>query len=162
MLRFVNLISGSGSTNLSILQAESNGGKLHGTTETVAIISSSPDAVGIQKAIMIGFTEEDILIVDPDKRDLANQLLKILDHYQPDYFHQLGWMPRTSPEVLQHYQGLNQHLGPGGRWMYGVRRVYAHMRFCEMIGEERPIAVFCQYVDSEYDEGYCLCRICRH
>ena len=153
MLKFVNLISGSGSTNLSVLQAESNGGKLNGKTETIAIISSSSDANGIQKAIDFGFTREDILTVDLDKRDLASQLLKILDQYQQDYFHQLGWMPWTPPEVLRHYQGLNQHLGPGGRWMYGERRVYAHMRFCEETGRQIPLPIFCQYVGHDYDVG---------
>lgn len=153
MLKFVNLISGSGSTNLSVLQAESNGGKLHGITETVAIISSLPNAAGIQKAIDFGFKKEDIWTVDPDKRDLAGQLLEIISWYQPDFFHQLGWMPWTPPKVLQHYQGLNQHLGPGGRWMYDERRVYAHMRFCEETGRQIPLPIFCQYVGPDYDVG---------
>ena len=153
MLRIVNLISGSGSTNLAIIQAESPGGKLDGLVETVAVIFSESTSEGIEKTKNIGFPAKDIWVVYPNKENLANQLLKILDRYKPDYFHQLGWMPLTPFEVIERYNGLNQHLGPGGKWMYGIRRIYVHMRFCEMIGENRPIPVFCQKVASRYDEG---------
>jgi len=153
MLRIVNLISGNGSTNLAIIQAESPDGKLHGLVETVAMIFSDSESEGIKKAKSKGFPADDIWLIDQSKGNLVNQLLKILDRYKPDYFHQLGWMPLTPTEVIERYNGLNQHLGPGGKWMYGVRRIYAHMRFCEMIGEKRPIPVFCQKVAPKYDEG---------
>ena len=153
MLRIVNFISGNGSTNLAIIRAESPGGKLQGLVKTVAMIFSDPESEGIESAKNIGFPAENIWMVRPDKGNLADQLLKILDRYKPDYFHQLGWMPLTQIEVIGRYKGLNQHLGPGGKWMYGVKRIYAHMRFCEMIGEKRPIPVFCQKVAPKYDEG---------
>ena len=49
--------------------------------------------------------------------------------------------------------GLNQHLGPGGQGMFGERRVYAHMRFCQEVGRLMPIQVFCQLVHPIYDAG---------
>jgi phosphoribosylglycinamide formyltransferase-1 len=154
MLRIVNLVSGSGSTNLAVIEAESSGGKLDGLVKTEAVILSDPVSIkGIKDR---GFPVRDIWAIKPNKEDLANQLLKILDKYKPDYFHQLGWMPKTPREVIECYKGLNQHLGPGGKWMYGVRRLYAHMRFCEMIGEKRPIPIFCQKVAPEYDEGQAI------
>ncbi len=153
MLRVVNLISGSGSTNSAIIEAESPGGKLSELVKTVAIISSDSESKGIEKAKNKGFPADDMYIIEPSKKNLAEQLLKILDKYKPDYFHQLGWIPLIPIEVIKHYKGLNQHLGPGGKWMYGVRRIYAHMRFCEIIGEKLPIPVFCQRVASRYDEG---------
>lgn len=153
MLRVVNLISGNGSTNLAIIQAESPGGKLNGLVETVAMIFNDPESRGIEKVKNKGFPADNIWVVDPNKGSLAEQLLKILDRYKPDYFHQLGWMPLIPLEVIERYNGLNQHLGPGGKWMYGIRRIYAHMRFCEIIRENRPIPVFCQRVAPKYDEG---------
>jgi len=48
MLRFINLISGSGSTNLAVLKAEKPGGRLYNLTRTAAIISSDPEAEGIR------------------------------------------------------------------------------------------------------------------
>jgi len=153
MLRIVNFISGSGSTNLAIIRAENPGGKLQGLVKTVATIFSDQESEGIERAKNIGFPAENIWVVQSNKENLASQSLKILDKYKPDYFHQLGWMPLTPIEVIKHYRGLNQHLGPGGKWMYGVKRIYAHMRFCEIIGEKRPISVFCQRVAPKYDEG---------
>lgn len=153
MLKFINLISGSGSTNLAVLEAEKPGGKLYGLTKTVAIISSDPEARGIERAKEVGFPEKDIHLVFPEKGNLAKQILEIFDKYKPDYFHQLGWMPLTPLELLKHYKGLNQHLGPGGKWMYGIRRIYAFFLFCQRIGERRKIPIFCQWVAPEYDKG---------
>ena len=62
-------------------------------------------------------------------------------------------MPLTPFEVLKKYQGLNQHLGPGGKWMYGIRRIYTHLLFCQKIGGWREIPIFCQWVVPEYDKG---------
>jgi len=153
MLRFINLISGGGSTNLAILEAEKPGGKLYGLTRTVAIISSDPKAKGIERAKEVGFPEKDIFVVFPEKGNLAKQILELFDKYKPDYFHQLGWMLLTPIELLKHYKGLNQHLGPGGKWMYGLRRIYAFIVFCQRIGEARKIPIFCQWVAPEYDKG---------
>lgn len=153
MLKFINLISGSGSTNLAILEAEKPGGRLHGLTKTVAIISSDPEAKGLSRAKSAGFPEKDLFSVDPKKGNLAKQLLDIFDRYKPDYFHQLGWMPLTPLEVIASYKGINQHMGPGGKWMYGVRRIYAHIIFCQRLGEWRPMPIFCQRVAPEYDKG---------
>jgi len=153
MLRIVNFISGDGSTNLAILQAENSGGKLHGLVKTLAIISDNLKTLNIQKIRDEGVSTSDVWTVNPEKEDFTNQILEILDKYKPDYFHQVGWMPLTPLEVIKRYRGLNQHLGPGGKWMYGKRRIYAHIRFCEMIRETRPIPIFCQRVAPKYDEG---------
>jgi len=153
MLKFTNLISGGGSTNLAIVKAERSGGRLYGLTKTIAIISSDSKAKGIERVKEAGFPEKDIFVVEPKKGNLAKQLLEIFERYKPDYYHQLGWMPLTPLEVIKNYQGLNQHLGPGGKWMYGVRRICAHMIFCQRIGELRPIPIFCQRVAPEYDKG---------
>lgn len=155
MLKTVNLISGSGTTNEAILLAEKSGGVLDGLVKTLAIISSDPEAPGIERAKKAGFNEKDIYVVVPGE-NFGERLLEVLDKYKPDFFHQLGWFPFTPTGVIEKYNGLNQHLGPGGKWMYGVRRIYAHMKFCEMIGEKRPIPIFCHLVTIEkpnYDEG---------
>jgi len=44
-------------------------------------------------------------------------------------------------------------LGPGGKWMYGLRRIYAQMIFCQRLGKDRKIPIFCQRVAPEYDKG---------
>lgn len=138
---------------MAVLEAEKPGGKLYGLTKTSAIISSDLKAKGIESSKESGFPEKDIFVVSPEKGNLAEQILEIFDRYRPDYFHQLGWLPFTPLEVIKRYQGLNQHMGPGGKWMYGVRRIYAHIVFCQRIGQWRPLPIFCQRVAPEYDKG---------
>lgn len=150
----VNLISGGGSTNLAILEAQKPGGKLHGLVRTAAIICNNSKAAGIRKAKEIaGFPEENIHLIGRYKGDLGQQIADILDRYHPEFYHQLGWMPLMPDLVTDRFLGLNQHLGPGGQFMYGERRLYAHIRFCEMVGEKRPVPIFCQVVDPVYDNG---------
>lgn len=153
MLKTVNMISGSGTTNLAVLRAQKPGGRLDGLVKTVAIICNNSKASGIDNAIRDGFSEKDIRLVSRAKGDFGKQILEILAEYKPDFFHQLGWMPKTPESVLECFRGLNQHLGPGGEYMYGQRRLYAHIRFCEMIGEWHPVPIFCQYVHHDYDRG---------
>jgi folate-dependent phosphoribosylglycinamide formyltransferase PurN len=153
MITTVNLISGSGTTNLAVLRAQKTGGKLFGLVKTVAIICNDPKAAGIANAIKEGFPERDIKVVSQANGNFEDQLLEILEKYKPDFFHQLGWMPKTPKGVLEKFKGLNQHLGPGGKHMYGERRLFAHLRFCEMIGEWRPVPIFCQYVHQDIDQG---------
>lgn len=154
-LRVINMISGSGTTNLSVLESEQPGRYLSGLTETVALISSDPAASGLEKAIQAGFPAEHAHIVDP-KNDLGGQLANLFEIYHPDFYHQMGWIPLTPEQIVEIYLGLNQHYGPGGKWMYGDRRPYAHKLFCEMIGETRPIPVFAQLVETEYDAGQAI------
>lgn len=153
MITTVNMISRGGSTNLAILEAQRPGGRLFGLAKTVAIICNNSKAAGIQLAIDLGFPEKDIHLVSRTRGDLGEQIVEILKKYNPDFYHQLGWMPKTPKVVIERFRGLNQHLGPGGDYMYGERRIYAHLRFCQMIDEKRPIPVFCQFVHSEYDQG---------
>jgi len=155
-LKGVSLISGGASTCLRVIEEEAPGGALWMRSETVAVIANEDDVDGIQNLKDVGYPTDDIYVVDPMGGNLAEGLLKILDKYKPDFFHQLGWMPLTPKKVMEQYVGLNQHLGPGGKWMYGVRRVYAHMRFCQEVGRTVPIPVFCQFVDPVYDAGKIL------
>lgn len=153
-LRGISLISGGASTCLKILREEKEGGILYGKTKTVAVIASSHKVSGLENVVKkAGFPREDTHVAYPGDGNLGERLLEIFGYYKPDFFHQLGWMPMTPEEVMEKYTGFNQHLGPGGRWMYGVRRVYAHMRFCQEVERIVPIPVFCQFVDPIYDAG---------
>jgi len=156
--RWVNFISGGASTCIRVIQEEMPGGSLLGASETVAIVANSHSVDGIANITKeTKFSEEKIIVVEPGP-NFASRILEVLDRYRADRFHQLGWMPQMPEEVLKRYIGCNQHLGPGGKWMYGVRRVYAHMRFCQEVGRIIPIEVFCQLVHPKYDAGKIVCH----
>lgn len=153
----IGLISGGGTTNLEVLLSEERGGELYGLTQTIAIISSNSKARGIEKALSCGFPKKDIHILDPKNVNFTTRLLEIFAEYDPHFYHQLGWMPLTPEELIMFYRGLNQHLGPGGRYMHGRRRIWVHIEFCKLIGRPLPIPVFCQLVHPEFDKGDIVC-----
>jgi hypothetical protein len=153
--RFINLIWGSGSTNAKVLLEEKPGGSLHGYSETVAIVSSS-DASGIVKALELGFPEERICLFDPAKKT-GPQLIEIFSQYEFDYYHMMGWYPMIPRSVIERYEGYNQHMGPGGKWMDGACRMYAQMRFNEEMDENLAVPLFMQEVSPVVDDGDTVC-----
>jgi hypothetical protein len=147
MQRWINFISGGGSTNLAVLEAEKPGGILFGFSKTVAIVSSDPDAGGIKKAVEADFPQRHIHVCAPGK-DIYGELIEIVENYSPDHFHQLGWAPLTPKAFLARFQGLNQHLGRRALMKVGA----ASGRDSRRVGRTIPPG-FCQRVAEDYDEG---------
>lgn len=147
----VALISGSGTTLNSLARACED--KII-PSRIVCVVSSDPDAGGIEEARSWGLPVE---IVDEKSPTFALDLSNTLKPYNPAIVAQLGWLPKTPDSFLGEYSGrvFNQHMGPGGKSMMGVRRVYAHQRYCEEIGDNKPFPIFCHRVDpfKGYDEG---------
>ena len=152
-LRIVNLISQTGSTSLEVIRAQKPGGVLDGLVETVAVVTSNGKIGGLERAVEEGFPKNCTHEVSKKSATFDQDLINFLRIYNPDYVFQLGWLPYTPENVHNAFQFLNMHIGPGGQFMFGERRIYAHMRFCELIGESRPIPLFCHRVTSGYDKG---------
>ncbi len=159
MIRIVEFVSGGASTGRKVYEATLPGGVLHGLVEVVAVASSHPEKNGLINLQEAGFPKEHCYAFTRDRK-FMDQQLEVLEKYDPDYYHQLGYMPQTQPRVIRLYpeKGLNQHYGPGGKYMHGVRRAWAHKVFCEEVGMQ-PIPVFCQEVHVEMDKGNIVYRV---
>lgn len=154
-MRLAILISGSGTTAEAVIRAY-QWGKLK-NVEPVLVISSNPNALGIEKAKKLGVKT---LVLDPKKNDL----LGILKKHKIEFVSQNGWLPLTPKEVVDHYQGkiINQHPGPldpgrsdfGGSQMYGARVVAARIAYEWLTGEKNPwTASTIHFVTEEFDKG---------
>jgi len=150
------LISGNGSTMEAIIKAKQNN-RLN--LDIACIISSNPDADGIQKAKKLGIPEKDILIIPRQPIETFGQrLLQSLQVRGVTLVSQNGWLPLTPEKVIEAYKDkiFNQHPGDpnrfGGKGMYGIAVYQAAINYYKNTGEDNHCVII-QKVSKNFDEG---------
>ena len=164
--RLATLISGGGTTMQEIVKACQSG---EIPIDVACVISSSPNAGGIEKAIKLGIPNRDIVIVDPndfrgdngevDQEGFGLQILEELRERGVTVVTQNGWLPFTPEMVVGEYSEamFNQHPGPvpefGGQGMYGRRVHAARLLFVRMTERDFWTEAIGQRVHKNYDQG---------
>lgn len=161
-LRIALLISGGGTTMRAIIQACKEG-VLKGKVKPALVVSSKPNAGGIQKAKDEGILKGNIRVLvrkdfsTPD--DFGEAILKECRLHEVDFIGQYGWMVLTPENVIRAFPKMmtNQHPGPppefGGEGMFGLRVHAAVIWFAHNCGRPFYTEAVAQYVDPEYDMG---------
>lgn len=160
-------ISGGGTTAAAISEAVISG-KLPGL-EIGCLIASTPSAGGIDKLVKLGFSAQDIVVVNPDdfrggdkKVDewgFGLALLKPLRERGITVVTQNGWMPHTPENVIEAFPDtiFNQHPGPvpefGGKGMFGRRVHAAVLMFKRWTRRDLWTKAIAQRVGREFDSG---------
>ncbi|SNX60044.1 formyltetrahydrofolate-dependent phosphoribosylglycinamide formyltransferase [Nitrosomonas ureae] len=106
MESLVILISGRGSNMQSLLEARAQ-------IDRVTVISSNPDAVGLETARNY---EVETIVIDhrsyPDRQAFDTALAECIDAYQPKLIALAGFMRILSDHFVQHYQGRLMNIHP--------------------------------------------------
>lgn len=150
------LISGSGSTAVSIIRATLSGDL---KIDMACVISSKPDAGGIKKIQALGINPDDIVYLNPKLPEFSENLLKNLQKKGVTVITQNGWLPKTPENVIEAYQDriFNQHPGPvpefGGKGMYGTRVHTAVLLYRRLTGGEMWTEVNAHRVENKLDSG---------
>lgn len=166
-IRLALLISGGGTTALSIILACQNG-ILKDLVEIVCVIASNALAKGLQKALAAGIPSDRLVVIDPSGLTPDAFGLKIIetaDRFGATHLGQHGWMAITPPNVIARFLGkmLNQHPGPldpgfpgfGGvkPGMYGARVTCARLYYVRKTKCDTWTESTAQLVDEQVDEG---------
>lgn len=106
MESLVILISGRGSNMQSLLEARAQ-------IDRVTVISSNPDALGLETARNY---EVETIVIDhrsyPDRQAFDTALAECIDAYQPKLIALAGFMRILSDRFVQHYQGRLMNIHP--------------------------------------------------
>lgn len=164
--RWASLISGSGTTMEAMAKAILSG---EVQMEIACVISSNPQAGGLEKARKLGLPEKDILVINPHdfrgaegkvvQERFGQVLLSALKDHGVTVVTQNGWLPLTPELVIAEYHQrlFNQHPGPvpefGGKGMYGRRVHAAVLLYRRLTGRDFWTEVITQRVDKDYDQG---------
>ncbi len=165
-MKIALLISGGGSTAARIISECVLGGRLEGA-EPVLVISSRPDAGGIQKALDLGIPKNDIVVLErakfPTPGMFGSAIIHECEKRGVEFIGQYGWMVKTPANVIERYRGMmtNQHPGPldvgredfGGPGMYGMRVHAARLCFALKTGSNFWSEATAQRVEEEFDKG---------
>ncbi|MCM2130429.1 phosphoribosylglycinamide formyltransferase [Larsenimonas rhizosphaerae] len=151
--RVVVLISGSGSNLQALLDAQEHdelGGNI------IAVISNKADAYGLERAREAGVIAE---VVDPARfrhfhderdRDLYDaELIRIIDHHQPDLVVLAGFMRILSKAFVLRYHGRLLNIHPSLLPEY--RGLHTHRRALEEGATLHGASV--HFVTEELDGG---------
>jgi len=171
-MRLAMLISGGGTTMEQIIIACQRG-LLRGLVEPSLVISSRYDAGGITKALLLGLSSADVIVLP--RRDFPDQLAwgeAIFDacrHRGIDIVGQYGWLPFTPANVINAFPDamINQHPGPldpgrqdfGGKGMIGRAVHAARLLFVREVGRDFWTEATAQRVAKEYDKGAVLAAL---
>lgn len=165
-MRIALLISGGGTTAARIISECRPGGRLEGIIP-VLVISSKPDAGGIQKALNLGIAPENVIVMEPKKfptlGTFGSAIISECEKRGVEFVGQYGWMVKTPANVIERFRGMmtNQHPGPldigredfGGAGMYGKRVHHARICFVEKTGHDYWSEATSQRVEEEFDKG---------
>jgi len=136
------------------------------------VISSRPDAGGIERAKQCGIPEGDVVVIRPkdfsSPEVFGEALLRELSERRIDIVGQYGWMVKTPENVINAYRGklINQHPGPldpgredfGGKGMYGRRVHAARLYFVRTTNRDFWTEATAHRVEVEYDRGAVIGR----
>lgn len=167
-------ISGGGTTMREVLRACKNGFLQNHHLQTfvtpVLIISSDPNAGGIEKAKKMGMHEESIVVIArknfANSEAFGNEILRQCKKRKADSIAQLGFIPIMPPNVVAEYEMaiFNQHPGPldhkrpgfGGKGMRGLAVHAAVLYFAQRVGRPFMTEATVHRVTNEVDGGAIL------
>ena len=169
-MKIALLISGGGTTMEAIIKATQNG--ILKNVYPSLVIASKENIGGITKAINLGISEEDILIINPKnfktQQEFGEEIIKECKKRNVDFIGQYGWLAKTPENVCKAYKGMivNQHPGPldngspdfGGAGMYGMRVHQARLSFVQRTNHDFWTEATTHYVTVNFDEGKIIKR----
>ncbi|MBU2976783.1 phosphoribosylglycinamide formyltransferase [Alteromonas sp. C1M14] len=145
--RLCVLISGNGS-NLQAMIDSIEAGQLD--AEIVAVIANRPGAYGLTRAQEANI---EAVCLDhkayPTREQYDNELLKLIDSYQPDGVVLAGFMRILTPEFVQHYLGKLLNIHPSLLPKY--KGLHTHQRAIDNGDKEHGVSV--HFVTPELDGG---------
>ncbi len=146
-LNIVVLISGNGSNLQAIIEAIKNN-KLDASIK--AVISNNHNAYGIQRANNAGINTE---ILDhknyPDRERFDQQLIKLIDQYQPDLLVLAGYMRILCDNFINHFSNKIINIHPS--LLPKFKGLNTHKRVLQAGEKEHGLTI--HYVTSELDSG---------
>ena len=168
LLNLAICISGGGTTMREIMRACRDHRLLH--VNPALVISSRPDAGGIEKAKGEGILEKDIVVLVRKQFEnsdaFSEAILKECRFREVDLIAQCGFLPLMPSNVIATYRSkiFNQHPGPldqnrlgfGGKGMYGQRVHHAVVYFSKRVGRPFRTEATVHRVTDEVDGGAIL------
>ncbi|HET8707908.1 MAG TPA: phosphoribosylglycinamide formyltransferase [Pseudomonadales bacterium] len=145
--RVVILISGSGSNMLALLDAVE---AQQINADIAAVISNQADAAGLQKAAARGIHTEILPHKHfPDRAVFDQELIKLINSYQPDLVVLAGFMRILTPEFVTHFAGKLLNIHPSLLPKY--RGLHTHQRALDAGDNEHGCSI--HFVTAELDGG---------
>lgn len=152
MKRLLILISGSGTNMQAVIDAVA-AGELN--AEIVGVISSNPDAAGLNKAEKAGIKTHVCRLKDYESREARDaEILRIADSLKTDIIVLAGYLGILTSELIRRYRNRIINIHPallpkyGGAGFYGL-----NVHKAVIAAGEKTSGATVHYVDEGTDTG---------
>jgi phosphoribosylglycinamide formyltransferase-1 len=131
------------------------------------VIASKSNSKGIEKALNLGISKEDIVVLNPksffSSEEFGEAIIRECKKRNIDFIGQYGWLVKTPNNVCEAFKGMiiNQHPGPldtgrldfGGAGMYGLRVHQTRLEFVKKTNHDFWTEATAHRVTLNFDEG---------
>ena len=109
--RLAILLSGRGSNMLALAEASGHG-VLRGVAEIAVVFSNDPAALGLEAAAALGLPTASLASVGRKRAAFDQEVVALLQGYQPDYVVLAGYMRVLSPTFVRAFAGRIINIHP--------------------------------------------------
>ena len=109
--RLAILLSGRGSNMLALAEAV-RAGVLRRVAEIVVVFSNDPAAPGLESAAALGLPTASLASKGRKRVEFDQEVVKVLQQYQPDYVVLAGYMRVLSPTFVRAFAGRIVNIHP--------------------------------------------------
>ena len=109
--RLAILLSGRGSNMLALAEAV-RAGVLRRVAEIVVVFSNDPAAPGLESAAALGLPTASLASKGRKRVEFDQEVVKVLQQYQPDYVVLAGYMRVLSPTFVRAFAGCILNIHP--------------------------------------------------
>lgn len=153
MKRLAVLISGGGSNLQSIIDS-SKDGILKNIAEVAVVISSNPDAFGLQRAKTANIKNFYLDYKKMQREEYDKQMLDILKECKADLICMAGYMKKLPDIIVSEYKKKILNIHPALLPKFGGKGMYGHFVHEAVVkAKEKKSGATVHFADENYDTG---------
>ncbi len=150
------LISGNGS-NLQAIINSIKDGILKGVAEIVIVISSNPNAYGLERAKKAGLKAVALDYNGMPQEQYDEKVYKLIKDSGADLICLAGYLRKVSHKIIEEYKSKILNIHPALLPKYGGKGMYGHhVHEAVVKAKEKKSGATVHLVDDDYDTGYII------
>ncbi len=150
------LISGNGS-NLQAIINSTKDGILKDVAKIAVVISSNPDAYGLERAKQAGLKAVALDYKNMPKEQYDEEVYRHIKESGADLVCLAGYLRKISHKIISEYKSKILNIHPALLPKYGGKGMYGHhVHEAVVKNKEKKSGATVHFVDDDYDTGYII------
>lgn len=150
------LISGNGS-NLQAIINSTKDGILKNVAEIVIVISSNPEAYGLERAKKAGIKNVAVDYKSMSQEQYDEKVYRLIKESGAELICLAGYLRKVSHKIIEEYKSKILNIHPALLPKYGGKGMYGHhVHEAVVKAKEKKSGATVHFVDDNYDTGFII------